>query len=437
MNGAIVIIGLNHSTASVKVRERITFPGDEQGALTKMFAALPGVDEVVILSTCNRAEIMAVTDGSIETRDRIIRRMASIHKLEASELLGYLYVYTNVEAVEHLFSVTASLDSMVLGEPQILGQVKGAYRKASDAKTTGPILNRMLHRSFFTAKRVRTETDIGASAVSVACVAIDLAKKILGDLIDKWILLVGAGEMAELAARLLSNQVRKPLTVVNRTFENACCLAAQFSGQAMEIEHLQTALAQADVVVTSTSSCEPVVRADQMQKVMKLRKNRPIFFVDIAIPRDVAVDVNDIDNVYVYNIDDLQSVAAENLEDRRGEAKKAGVIIEEEVTKFIHWVDTLESTPTIISFLDKLESIRTREISRLNGKLSHLSTEQREAIEILTKAMINKIAHEPITFLKKNSVGGKSKEYLDVTQRLFCLENCPEVENSGDKVCKP
>ncbi len=281
--------------------------------------------------------------------ERLIQAIGDIHSLDPNQFREFLYVKENSEAIRHVFRVTSSLDSMVLGEPQILGQVKESYKKATTVKTTGPILNRLMHKAFFAAKRVRTETGIGQAAVSVAYVAVELAKKILGELKDKAVLLIGAGEMAELAARHLINQVERPLTVVNRTFENACALAGELGGNATSFDQIDDALTNADVVIASTGSYEPLIRKDQMKNVLRRRRYRPIFIIDIAIPRDVEPSVNDLDSVYLYNIDDLQSVVQENLGERRQEALRGERIVDEEVKKFVNWTKTLDSTPTIIA----------------------------------------------------------------------------------------
>jgi len=375
------------------------------------------------LSTCNRAEIIVTTAEPAASGERLIQAIGSIHGLDQEPFRGFLYVKEGKDAIRHVFRVAASLDSMVVGEPQILGQVKEGYRRASKANATGPILNRLMHRAFFTAKRVRSETGVGMAAVSVAYVAVELAKKILGELEDKEVLLVGAGEMAELAATHLAGHVNRPIVVINRTFENACTLARRLSGDAVPMERLEEGLVAADVVITSTGSCDPVIRQDQMKSVMRRRRFRPIFLIDIAIPRDVEGEVNDIDGVYLYNIDDLQAVVEENLGERREEALRGERIVEEEVVKFVSWATSLDSKPTIVALKEKLEAIRVGELARMNGKLSALSAPEREAVEIITRSIINKIAHDPIAFLKKAGVRAKGNLYLDTVQRLFKLDS--------------
>lgn len=433
MNSTVLVIGLNHVTAPVEVREKITFPGNHDGEVTRRLTKIEGVEEAMILSTCNRAEIIAMTNETESTAERIIDAVGEIHGVEPRSIQDYLYIKQGSEAVRHVFRVSSSLDSMVLGEPQILGQVKDGYRRAANVNATGPILNRLMHRAFFTAKRVRNETGVGIAAVSVAYVAVELAEKILGDLKDKSVLLVGAGEMAELAARHLVNQVEKPLLVVNRTFETACTLAGQFRGCAAAMDKLEDSLAGADVVITSTGSCEALITSQQMKRVMKRRRHSPIFLIDIAIPRDIESAVNDIDGVYLYNIDDLQAVVEENIGERRQEALRAETIVADEVDKFLNWTKTLDSAPTIIALREKLETIRARELARINGKLWELTPAEREAVEIITRSIINKIAHDPISFLKKAGMRSKGKEYLDIAQRLFNLNGLRTDDEAKDE----
>ncbi len=421
MSGGLAVIGLNHKTAPVEVREKVTFASNTGGGLTRSILALSGVREAIILSTCNRSEVIAHCDPIEDAVEQILQAMAEINGVEPQVLVRHVYTKVGEEAVRHIFRVAASLDSMILGEPQILGQVKESFKRDSAADTIGPTLSRLMHRAFFTAKKVRNETGIGLAAVSVAYAAVELAKKILGDLTDKAVLLIGAGEMAELTARHLMGQVRKPICVANRTFENACRLADEFRGEAMQVERLSEALAQADIIISSTGACEPVIKSTDIKSVMKPRKYRPMFLIDIAVPRDIEPSVNDIDGVYLYNIDDLQAVVSENLGERMNEALKAEEIVNEEVAKFMEWTKTLDLSPTIVALRDKLEDIRSREISRMNGKLSRLDEGQREVLEIITKSIINKIAHEPISFLKKTKSTVRRDVNADIVQRVFNL----------------
>lgn len=429
----ILVIGLNHSTAPVEIRERITFPGDHEGAATRTIADVEGVEEAIVFSTCNRAEIL-VTSADLEaSAERLIHAIGEIHGQDPDAFRGHLYIRHGSDAVRHVFRVASSLDSMVLGEPQILGQVKEGYRRASKARSTGPILNRLMHRAFFTAKRVRTETGVGNSAVSIAYAAVELAHKILGELGDKSILLVGAGEMAELAARHLNNLVDRPIVVANRTYENACTIAEELRGRAVSLDLLPEQLIEADVVITSTGSCEPVIRKDTLKTAMRSRRYRPIFLIDIAIPRDVEPEVHQIDGVYLYNIDDLQNVVEENVGERRKEAVRAERIVSEETEKFMHWTTTLDAAPTIVALKEKLERIRAAELGRLNGKLSELDPAQREVVELVTRQIVNKIAHDPIVFLKSSGSHGRRNFYLDTVQRIFRLDGPSHIHDESEE----
>ncbi len=429
----ILVIGLNHTTAPVEIREKMTFPGNQDGSAVRTIRAVPNVEEAVILSTCNRSEIIAMSGAAEQAVGDLLATVGRIHGLEPESFLDFMYVKKGRDAVRHVFRVASGLDSMVLGEPQILGQVKDAYRVATQANATGPILNRLMHRAFFSAKRVRSETGVGRAAVSVAYAAVELAGKILGDLSAKTVMLIGAGEMAELAARHLSGQVCRPVVVINRTYETACSLAAELRGTAVPMERIGEGLERADVVITSTASCDPIIRVDDVKSVMRRRRYRPVFFIDIAIPRDVEPAVNDIDGVYLYNIDDLQSVVEQNIDERKHEALRAEPLIEDETTKFMDWSKTLDAAPTIVALKEKLEAIRAGELTRMNGKLSDLSPEQRDAVERITRSIINKIAHDPISFLKRTGASSKRNTYLDLTQRVFNLEGLPtSPDDTGD-----
>jgi glutamyl-tRNA reductase len=411
----------------------ITFPGNEDGELSRKFLSEGKVREALIISTCNRSEVLLVAENVFGMIEGIIELIGRIHGIQSSSFRDFLYVKTGGDAVQHIFRVSSSLDSMVLGEPQILGQVKEGYRRAGSAKATGPILNRLMHKAFFTAKRVRNETGIGLAAISVAYVAVELARKILGDLRDKSVHLIGAGEMAELAARHLAGCVERPPVVLNRTLENACILAERLKGQADTLSALDNYLVEADVVITSTGSCEALIRKDQMAKIMKRRRFRPLFMIDIALPRDVDPTVNELDGVYLYNIDDLQAVAAENLTQRKQEALRAEKIVAEETSKFMNWTSSLSLTPTVVAIRKKLEEIRTSELARSNGKLADLTSEQRAAVEMVTRSIINKIAHYPVSFLKRAKSRTNQSLYLDVAQRLFQLESFQEcLEKKGE-----
>jgi glutamyl-tRNA reductase len=325
--------------------------------------------------------------------------------------------------VRHLFRVSSSLDSMVVGEPQILGQIKAAYREATECRTVRVILNRLLHKTFSVAKRVRSETMIGSNAVSISYAAVELARKIFGDLKDKRVLLVGAGEMAELAAAHFLAQGVRHMTVTNRTPERAFELARRFKADTIPFEHFLDDIRVMDIVLTSTGSPDPILRYPDVKSRMRERRNKPLFFIDIAVPRDVEAKINEIDNVYVYDIDELQGIIELNREDRKREAEKAEYIISEEITKFQHWLNTLDVVPTIIALREKAELIRLYELQKTFSQLPDLSDKERQAIEVLTGSIVKKLLHDPILFLKKKANRDSKRLFVDHTQQLFNLSD--------------
>jgi glutamyl-tRNA reductase len=387
---------------------------------------LPQVKEAFFISTCNRMEVLFTTSALDQGMGQVVRYLAEIYGKTDGALKPYLYIYLDHEAVKHLFRVACSLDSMVVGEPQILGQMKKAYGDAVAAKTSGVILNRLLHRSFSVAKRVRTETQIGSSAVSISYAAVQLAKKIFYDLQGKKAMLVGAGEMAELAAEHLLSQGVEEIVVANRTLDRALAVARRFKGTTIPLEELVQELNRVDIIISSTGSPEAVISSQQVRRQMRGRRNRPLFFIDIAVPRDIDPEVNRIDNVYLYNIDDLQNIVEINRSQRLKEATRAQHIIEAEALKFEDWLRTLEVVPTIVSLRRKAEEIRQTEILRTYNQVESLSDEQMEAIEVLTQSIVNKLLHDPILFLKRTSARARKDFYLDISRRLFSLDEDQE-----------
>jgi glutamyl-tRNA reductase len=428
----IVLIGLNHKTAPVEIREKFAAVCVDDTAPLEQIAKLPQVKEAFFISTCNRMEVLFTTSTLDQGIGQVVRHLAALYDETPGALKPYLYIYLDHEAVKHLFRVACSLDSMVVGEPQILGQIKRAYRDAVEAKTSGVILNRLLHRSFSVAKRVRTETQIGSSAVSISYAAVQLAKKIFHNLQGKKAMLVGAGEMAELAAEHLLGQGVSEIVVANRTLNRALALARRFKGITVPLEELGQELSRVDIIISSTGSPEPVISAQQVKTQMRGRRNRPLFFIDIAVPRDIDPEVNRIDNVYLYNIDDLQNIVEINRTQRQKEATRAEHIIEAEALKFEGWLRTLEVVPTIVSLRRKAEEIRTTEILRTYGNLHSLPEEQMEAIEVLTRSIVNKLLHDPILFLKRTSARARKDFYLDIAHRLFNLDE-EQVEIVDDE----
>jgi glutamyl-tRNA reductase len=434
----LVVVGLNHRTAPIEIRERLVFPEDRIETALHQVRSLLSLKENMILSTCNRVEIYAAARETEKALIDLKHFYSQYHGLPLKEFEKNLYSFVGEEAVRHIFRVASSLDSMVVGEPQILGQIKSAYETAVDTKTSGLILHRLLHRAFHVAKRVRTETKIGDSAVSVSSVAVELARKIFEALQKKNVLLIGAGEMCVLAARhLVSGGIEKVL-VTNRTYERAVALAQEFRGEAIPFEEIAQGLKRADIVISATDSPRHLIQHDQIVKVMKDRKQKPIFFIDIADPRDIEPKVGDIENVYLYNIDDLKKVADENIKDREKEARKAETIVQDEVIRFVNWYHSLEVTPTIVALRKKFEEIRKKELEKTLSLHPNLSDREKKSLEALTSAIINKILHPPTTFLKQTNEEAIADLYLDTLRTLFQLPEIPsevfdeEKKEEGD-----
>jgi glutamyl-tRNA reductase len=418
----IVLIGLNYKTAPVEIRERFNVVcHDTSGPLAEL-ARIRALKESFYLSTCNRMEVLFTSPRLDEGINSVVGLLADIYGRTRAALKPYLYTYIDQDAVKHLFRVACSLDSMVVGEPQILGQIKEAYRQSIAARTSGVILNRLLHRSFSVAKRVRTETRIGSSAVSISYAAVELAKKIFGELKGKKALLIGAGEMAELAAEHLLTHGVERIVVANRTLERALTLAKRFNSSTVPWDELVEELAHIDIIISSTGSTEPILTVADVKKRMRSRRNRPLFFIDIAVPRDIEPAVNRIDNVYLYNIDDLQGIVDINRSERAKEAVRAEHIIAAEALKFDAWLRTLEVVPTIVSLRDKAEQIRQAEVARTLSQLGSLSEEEIRVIHVLTQSMVKKLLHDPIVFLKRVSKRTRKDFYLDVARKLFHLD---------------
>jgi glutamyl-tRNA reductase len=421
----LLVVGLNHHTAPIAIRECLAFSeGKLEDALSKVHA-LPSLKENMILSTCNRVEVYAATRETEKATFDLKNFLSQYHGLPLKEFEKSLYSHMGEEAVRHIFRVASSLDSMVLGEPQILGQIKDAYEVAQRAKTSGLILHRLLHRAFHVAKRVRTESKIAISAVSVSSVAVELAEKIFGTLEKKTVLLIGAGEMCELAARHLVSAGIEKILVANRTLERALALAQEFRGDAIPFEEMAQGLRKTDIVISATNSPQYLIEHNQITKVMKDRKQKPIFFIDISDPRDVEPKVGDLENVYLYNIDDLQKVANENIKDREKEARRAEIIVQDEVVKFVNWYRSLDVTPTIVSLRNKFEEIRKKELEKTLSLHPNLSEKEKQSLEALTSAIINKILHTPITLLKRTEEEAMADLYLDALHALFQLSDKP------------
>jgi len=425
------LIGVNHRSAPLEVRERFAIPESRLPEAVQRLLRYPGVEEGMIVSTCNRVELLVrATNGSVDLRDFV----GEYFKVDPKEYEKYLYDLKQNDAIRHLFRVTASLDSMVVGEPQILGQVKEAYAVARAVGAVNSQLDALVSRAFAVAKKVRNETAVGSSAVSVASVAVDLAKKIFGSLAGKHVYLVGAGKMSELAARHLLANGAASIFVANRTYERAEKLAAKFQGQALHFEELYDTADRADIIITSTGAPVAIFKREHGERFMARRKNRPMFFIDIAVPRDCDPELNKIDGLFVYDIDDLQQVVATHVADRKREAQHAEEIIALEVQRFTERLQTLDVVPTIVSLQEHLETIRQAEIDRQRGRLGQLSTEQEMAIEAMTRGIVNKIMHTPITTLKSAAREAEATTVVEIIRRLFNLQQkASRGEQPGDK----
>jgi glutamyl-tRNA reductase len=418
----IIVVGLSHKTASVDIREKVAFsPNNIEKPLHEL-VALEGIVEGIIVSTCNRVEIYATTRDIAGGIARIRRFLADWHHLPYDLLEPHLYSYHGEEAIRHVFRVASSLDSMVVGEPQILGQIKTSYGYAAEYKSSGIILNRFLHKAFSVAKRVRTETRIASSAVSVSFAAVELARKIFGALSDKTVFLIGAGEMCELAARHFLTNGAKGVMVTNRTFERAERLAEEFGGEAVPFDELFLHLHKADIVLTSTGAPHAIITPKDLEEVIRRRRMRPMFLIDIAVPRDIDPAVNELDAVYLYDMDDLQKVVAANLEGRMQEADKAEAIITEEIAQFYKWVATLEVTPTIVALRNRFDELRRVELEKTLAGWKDAPEDAEKRLEALTTAYMNKLLHPPTSVLKKAGQGNRNDLYLDALRALFELE---------------
>ena len=410
----LTLIGVNHKTAPIELRERIAIGRDELADATRALSAVPGVAECMIVSTCNRVELIALID---QPGVQLTDFFSNHFDIEAATIGPHIYEHRDRAAVSHLFRVAASLDSMVVGEPQILGQVKEAFATARAAGTVSAQLEHLLQSAFAAAKKARSETGIGASSVSIASVAVDLARKIFGSLQGRTVFLVGAGKMSELAARHLVQQGAGAILVSNRTAERARRMAAEFGGsiipQVIDFAQLHEVASQADIVISSTGAPHPIFRREHGQAFLHRRRNRPMFFIDIAVPRDVDPEMNKLDGIFVYDIDDLQQVAAAHMEARSREAVDAETLIAQEVERFQQRQRTVNVAPAIVALQRKAEEIRVGELERMHARLDSLTPEQVAAVEALTRGLVNKFLHPHMQAIKQAAREGDSAR-LDV-----------------------
>jgi glutamyl-tRNA reductase len=428
----IVLVGLNHRTAPVELRERVAFPNGRLRDSLGRLLQVDGVCEGAILSTCNRVEVIACGAPADSVGAALPGFLAREHGVAAASLEGHLYRFVGREAVRHLFRVAASLDSMVVGEPQILGQLKAQYAAAAAAGASGQILHRCFHRSFAVAKRIRTETGVAEKAVSVASAAIELARGIFDTLEDKTVMLLGAGTMGEITARQLVAQGVSAILVLNRTFERAVDLARTLRGMPVPWERLDRYLALSDLVIGTASGDDFLLRRVAVAEAMQARR-RPIFVIDLAVPRCVEPEVSVLDDVYLYDIDDLEQVVADNQGARAREAAKAEGLVDVEVEAFWRWFTSLDVVPTIVALRDRVENVRRREIERHLPALGALAPEQWAAVERLTTSIVNKILHAPITSLRRHRADRRESFYVEAARRLFRLDPEPIGTDSDDE----
>jgi glutamyl-tRNA reductase len=418
---ALFVAGLSHKNAPVALREQLAVEEDKLRELLHDLQASDVLREVVVLSTCNRVEVYGVAEAPGEARALAFRHLCRHRGIDLATVEPMLYTHLDADAVRHAFRVSSSLDSMLIGEPQILGQVKDAFALAQACEAVGPHLHPLFSQAFGVAKRVRTETEIARHAVSVSFAAVELAKKIFDGLAGRAVLLVGAGKMSELAAKHLVEQGAFPIYVANRTWVRAQELARALAGTAVPWDELPTALAAVDIVVSSTGAAEPVITRAAVTRLLPGRRGRPLFFVDIAVPRDVEAGVDRLDDVYRYDIDDLKQVVDANLRERAREAHRAETLVEREVAKFLARQGDVEVIPTIVSLRERLEEIRRGEVRKTLARLPDASPQTRAAIEALSTAMMNKILHAPVTKLRESSRAGVSRSWLELVHELFGL----------------
>ncbi len=455
----ITLIGLNHKTAAVELREALAFTSEESANALNALRSYTQIKEAMIFSTCNRMEIVFISaqEQDIQSGEKnnqqkqdsiqlMIDFLSQYKNLPATRFKDSLYIYKGNDAIRHLFRVASSLDSMIIGEPQILGQVKSAYRLAAANKSSGVVINRLMHKAFSIAKKVRRETGIGDNAVSISYAAIELANKIFSDLSQHKVMLLGAGEMAELAVEHLISHGVKNIIVANRTFENAVALADKFNGvkgeydsrrcnqnfvetdknfanaEAVRFEERDRLLKDVDIIISSTGATEYVLTFSHVKKCMSLRKSRPLFFIDIAVPRDIDPEIHKIDNAYLYDIDDLQSIVDDNMAERKKEAVKGERLVDEAVIKFQRWLENLDVVPTIVAIREKIEKITESEIEKTLNSL-HLKEDEQDAIKRMSRAIISKIMHDPIRFLKNTGNHRDSTFYLNAAREIFNINN--------------
>jgi glutamyl-tRNA reductase len=416
----LLLVGLSHRTTPVELRERLDFATRGVDRALAALAGMPTHSEAAIVSTCNRVELYVGCDDVDAARAGIERFISEFHDVPPADVLPHLYAKTGQAAVQHLFRVAAGLDSLVVGEPQVLGQVKDAFNVASQLGSTGALLNKLFHSAFAVGKRVRSETALSEGAVSVSYAAVALARKIFGDLKGRTVLVLGAGEMGKLTAIHMKSQGISRLIIMSRTAKNAEALADTIGGSPMAWEQLPAALAESDILITATGASSPIISRTLIGQAMA-RKQRPLFIIDIAVPRDVESEAGDLEQVFLYNIDDLQTVVQENLSRRATEASRAEDIVSEEVGRFSGWLTSRGAIPTVVALRQRFEAIRQSELRRLEPKLASLGPDARARVDEITRLLVEKLLINPTEQLKSIGDADTVAAYSDALTRLFDL----------------
>jgi len=428
----LLLVGISHRTAPVELRERLDFHARGLDTALRALASRQGAQEAAVLSTCNRAEIYAACEDVEHAVDDLVSFVSEFHGIDRKALQPLIYRLTDFDAARHLFRVAAGLDSLVVGEPQILGQVKEAHASAGTAQTSGPLLNRLFHASFGVGKRVRTETALGSGAVSVSFAAVALARKIFGDLKGRNVLVVGAGEMGKLTALHMKTQGVHRVTIVSRTIAHAARTAEAIGGaSAAPWEEIDSALSASDIVITATGAASPILTKAHVESIMRSRRSRPLFIIDIAVPRDVEPAAGELEQVFLYNIDDLQATVRENMARREGEVARAQGIVDEEVERFAAWFRSRGAIPTVVALRQHFEQVRKSELDRLEAKLAPLSPEARARVEEVTRLVVEKLLLMPTEQLKTLGDTETVAAYSEVVTRLFGLDESAERTGRG------
>jgi glutamyl-tRNA reductase len=417
----LLLTGLSHHTAPVEVRERLAIPESVLAEALGLLRQIAGADEAMILSTCNRVEI-AVTSENGDATEAVRRFLAARNNTGPGSLDAYLYELSDRDAIRHIFRVAASLDSMVIGEPQILGQMKAAYAAAHEFGTLHGILDDVLTRAFGVAKRVRNETEIGRSAVSVSYAAVELARQIFGSLKGKTVLIAGAGKMSELAARHLHRSGCDRILVTNRTRRRAEEMASLFDGEVIDYEAWKPRLAEMDIVLTSSGAQDYILHKDEVKRAIDKRRNRPMFVIDIAVPRNVEPAVNELENVFLYDIDDLGKAVEENRKTRQKEAEDAEQIIDAEIDRLLSRWKAREVAPTLVKLQQQLDEMARIEMERVKSKLGELTPQQEEALAAYTRGLLHKVAHGPLTEIRRAAALPDGEETIALIRRMFRVE---------------